>query len=183
METGKDKTVIGWLKMENKNSVMTINGKEVVLANSLWSVIYNGEFFDEYPTGRTGDPLVCGYEIEEFVPNTADNFGIGDPIKENVPEKITVDGQTYEYACTGNTEHFYVPDVYASIFLVYSRRFDDTQEFIAICETEEEANEIAKEVFIGIKKSYCTQNDGDCKNCSLVNYGLDCKNNNIYEEE
>jgi|GEM_PF-1775675 hypothetical protein len=27
---------------------------------------------------------------------------------------------------------------------------------------------------------YCTQNDGDCKTCSLVNYGRDCMNNPIY---
>ena len=26
-------------------------------------------------------------------------------------------------------------------------------------------------------KEYCTQNDGDCSTCSLVNYGLDCANN------
>ena len=26
------------------------------------------------------------------------------------------------------------------------------------------------------KPSYCTQNNGDCKTCSLVNYGMDCKN-------
>ena len=26
------------------------------------------------------------------------------------------------------------------------------------------------------KKDYCTQNDGDCNTCSLVNYGRDCKN-------
>lgn len=25
-------------------------------------------------------------------------------------------------------------------------------------------------------KNYCTQNKGGCKNCSLVNYGRDCKN-------
>lgn len=25
-------------------------------------------------------------------------------------------------------------------------------------------------------KSYCTQNNGDCATCSLVNYGRDCKN-------
>lgn len=25
-------------------------------------------------------------------------------------------------------------------------------------------------------KSYCTQNNGDCSTCSLVNYGLDCAN-------
>ena len=24
---------------------------------------------------------------------------------------------------------------------------------------------------------YCTQNDGDCSTCSLVNYGRDCHNN------
>lgn len=28
-----------------------------------------------------------------------------------------------------------------------------------------------------MKKSYCTQNDGDCSTCSLVNYGRDCQNN------
>jgi len=26
-------------------------------------------------------------------------------------------------------------------------------------------------------KSYCTQNNGDCETCSLVNYGRDCQNN------
>ena len=25
-------------------------------------------------------------------------------------------------------------------------------------------------------KDYCTQNDGDCSTCSLVNYGRDCMN-------
>ena len=25
-------------------------------------------------------------------------------------------------------------------------------------------------------KTYCTQNDGDCDTCSLVNYGRDCQN-------
>jgi hypothetical protein len=25
-------------------------------------------------------------------------------------------------------------------------------------------------------KSYCTQNNGDCSTCSLVNYGRDCRN-------
>ena len=29
------------------------------------------------------------------------------------------------------------------------------------------------------KPTYCTQNDGDCKTCSLVNYGRDCRNNPI----
>lgn len=28
-------------------------------------------------------------------------------------------------------------------------------------------------------KTYCTQNDGNCKTCSLVNYGMDCQNNPI----
>lgn len=28
-------------------------------------------------------------------------------------------------------------------------------------------------------RSYCTQNNGDCSSCSLVNYGMDCKNNPI----
>ena len=30
-----------------------------------------------------------------------------------------------------------------------------------------------------MKKSYCTQNDGKCGTCSLVNYNLDCANNPI----
>ena len=28
-------------------------------------------------------------------------------------------------------------------------------------------------------KSYCTQNNGDCSTCSLVNYNRDCQNNPI----
>lgn len=31
------------------------------------------------------------------------------------------------------------------------------------------------------KRDYCTQNDGDCQTCSLVNYGRDCRNNPIPE--
>ena len=30
-----------------------------------------------------------------------------------------------------------------------------------------------------MKKTYCTQNNGDCETCSLVNYGLDCQNNPV----
>jgi len=30
-----------------------------------------------------------------------------------------------------------------------------------------------------MKKTYCTQNNGDCKTCSLVNYGRDCQDNPI----
>lgn len=30
-----------------------------------------------------------------------------------------------------------------------------------------------------MKPDYCTQNDGDCETCSLVNNGRDCKNNPI----
>ena len=26
---------------------------------------------------------------------------------------------------------------------------------------------------------YCTQNEGDCNTCSLVNYGRDCHNNRL----
>lgn len=29
------------------------------------------------------------------------------------------------------------------------------------------------------KKDYCTQNNGDCLTCSLVNYGMDCLNNPV----
>jgi len=28
-------------------------------------------------------------------------------------------------------------------------------------------------------EKYCTQNDGDCSTCSLVNYGRDCHNNSV----
>lgn len=28
-------------------------------------------------------------------------------------------------------------------------------------------------------KEYCTQNNGNCKTCSFVNYGRDCQNNKI----
>jgi hypothetical protein len=28
-------------------------------------------------------------------------------------------------------------------------------------------------------KDYCTQNEGDCESCSLVNYGKVCRNNQI----
>lgn len=30
-------------------------------------------------------------------------------------------------------------------------------------------------------KDYCSQNDGDCQSCSLVNYGRDCRNNLVNE--
>jgi hypothetical protein len=30
-----------------------------------------------------------------------------------------------------------------------------------------------------MRKSYCTQNNGTCSTCSLVNYGMDCSNNPI----
>lgn len=30
-----------------------------------------------------------------------------------------------------------------------------------------------------MRKAYCTQNNGDCRTCSLVNYGLDCANNPV----
>lgn len=29
------------------------------------------------------------------------------------------------------------------------------------------------------KPEYCTKNDGNCPMCSLVNYGLDCRNNPV----
>jgi putative transposon-encoded protein len=32
------------------------------------------------------------------------------------------------------------------------------------------------------EKCYCTQNEGDCKTCSRVNYGKDCKNNPIDQQ-
>jgi hypothetical protein len=31
----------------------------------------------------------------------------------------------------------------------------------------------------GVKKPYCTQNNGDCDTCSLKNYGRDCRNHPI----
>lgn len=30
-----------------------------------------------------------------------------------------------------------------------------------------------------MKKTHCTQNNGDCPTCSLVNYGRDCCNNPV----
>jgi len=33
-----------------------------------------------------------------------------------------------------------------------------------------------------MKKDYCTQNNGDCYTCSLVNYGRDCRNNPLLFE-
>lgn len=33
-----------------------------------------------------------------------------------------------------------------------------------------------------MEKSYCTQNNGKCETCSLVNYGLDCGNNPISQQ-
>lgn len=32
-------------------------------------------------------------------------------------------------------------------------------------------------------KSYCTQNEGDCTTCSLVNYNRDCHNNPIKKNQ
>lgn len=32
-------------------------------------------------------------------------------------------------------------------------------------------------------KIYCTQNDGDCKTCSLVNYGRDCMNVSLVNDD
>ena len=43
----------------------------------------------------------------------------------------------------------------------------------------ESFNEDAKDYVS--RKEYCTQNDGDCSTCSLVNYGRDCRNNPIDE--
>jgi len=31
-----------------------------------------------------------------------------------------------------------------------------------------------------MEKEYCTQNEGDCETCSLVNYGRDCHNNPVF---
>lgn len=31
-----------------------------------------------------------------------------------------------------------------------------------------------------MKTDYCTQNEGDCLSCALVNYGRDCANNRVY---
>jgi hypothetical protein len=33
------------------------------------------------------------------------------------------------------------------------------------------------------KPEYCTQNDGNCETCSLVNYGRDCHNIPIVTDE
>ena len=48
---------------------------------------------------------------------------------------------------------------------------------------------LIKEKTWGFKKSmnkkpnYCTQNNGNCKTCSLVNYGRDCINNLVKLEK
>lgn len=34
-----------------------------------------------------------------------------------------------------------------------------------------------------MKKGYCTQNNGKCDTCSLVNYGLDCNNSPIIQPQ
>lgn len=31
-----------------------------------------------------------------------------------------------------------------------------------------------------IQAGYCTQNNGDCPSCALVNYGRDCANNKLH---
>lgn len=31
-----------------------------------------------------------------------------------------------------------------------------------------------------MSKPYCTQNNGDCSTCGLVNYGRDCANNPLW---
>ncbi len=41
------------------------------------------------------------------------------------------------------------------------------------------ANGMFKEDADDMKKDYCTQDDGDCLTCSLVNYGRDCMNNPV----
>ena len=43
-------------------------------------------------------------------------------------------------------------------------------------EVSDEMRAVIRETRI---KSYCTQNNGDCETCSLVNYGRDCENNPI----
>ena len=30
---------------------------------------------------------------------------------------------------------------------------------------------------------YCSQNNQDCSSCSLVNYGMDCHNNQIHDDK
>ena len=30
---------------------------------------------------------------------------------------------------------------------------------------------------------YCSQNNQDCLSCSLVNYGMDCHNNQIHDDK
>ena len=44
----------------------------------------------------------------------------------------------------------------------------------------ESFNEDAKDYVS--RKEYCTQNDGVCEDCSLVNYGRDCMNNPCVDE-
>jgi len=46
---------------------------------------------------------------------------------------------------------------------------------LAICMTDAEYEVCFNEEY----PKYCTQNNGKCSTCSLVNYGMDCHNNKI----
>jgi len=57
---------------------------------------------------------------------------------------------------------------------------DSVGEFLAYSlppDMFEDGNELKARIFT--KKDYCTQNDGDCSTCSLVNYGRDCMNEEV----
>lgn len=56
-------------------------------------------------------------------------------------------------------------------------RIEDSQEMCPECGTYCMGDcEAAEQSTSRTKKSYCTQNEGDCETCSLVNYGHDCQN-------
>lgn len=40
-----------------------------------------------------------------------------------------------------------------------------------------------KNVLTRYDAGYCTQNNHDCENCSLVNYGRDCHNNSVKDSD
>ena len=57
---------------------------------------------------------------------------------------------------------------------VIARQYSDCT--VARLESEPEIGQV---VIVISAPDYCTQNDGDCETCSLVNYGRDCKNNPV----
>lgn len=61
--------------------------------------------------------------------------------------------------------------------------FGKSEQFISEGETlieayEDALNQLGYQV-LRVVKEYCSQNEGNCETCSLVNYSRDCENNII----